>query len=92
MTLKITNSRLSVNFPEEGQIYYTVFCLQQLPSEFVITNSWELCAATMGYKHSVLTLCAWGKMLVEGICFQGSANHEVHIVNWNTGILEAESA
>ena len=24
--------------------------------------------------------------------FQGRANHEVHIVNWNTGILGVESA
>ena len=24
--------------------------------------------------------------------FQGRANHEVHIVNWNTSILEVESA
>ena len=24
--------------------------------------------------------------------FQGRVNHEVHIVNWNTGILEAENA
>ena len=23
---------------------------------------------------------------------QGCVNHEVHIVNWNTGILEAENA
>ena len=37
----------------------------------------------------------WGRVLehsfLEHFC-QGRMNHEVHIVNWNTGIFEAESA